>query len=209
MRRSWCEPSAKPCSTSSAGARPPARADRESARSVRHRRGLAEQRVIREIMLFLHSNGVGTPRAATSLERREVPMQLNPLSSWHWLPSGHGPKASVHRNLTKADLRQRQCLPNGPGEKSATPGHVLGGRLVPKAVMSSATSRFNLGGSHVEGYRQPGYETTLKWNISRRQPGPSSYDSEKLLIWTVNSAHHFLSGEREAAPPRFFAVALL
>jgi hypothetical protein len=32
-------------------------------------------------MLFLHSNGVGTSRAATSLERREVPMQLNPLSS--------------------------------------------------------------------------------------------------------------------------------
>jgi hypothetical protein len=125
MRRSWCEPSAKPCSTSSAGARPPARADRESARSVRHRRGLAEQRVIREIMLFLHSNGVGTSRAATSLERREVPMQLNPLSSWHWLPSGHGPKASIHRNLTKADLRQRQCLPNGPGEKSATPATCL------------------------------------------------------------------------------------
>jgi exodeoxyribonuclease V alpha subunit len=33
-----------------------------------HRRGLAEQRVIWEIMLFLHSNGVGTSRAATSLE---------------------------------------------------------------------------------------------------------------------------------------------
>jgi hypothetical protein len=179
MRRSWCEPSAKPCSTSSAGARPPARADRESARSVRHRRGLAEQRVIREIMLFLHSNGVGTSRAATSLERREVPMQLNPLSSWHWLPSGHGRKASVHRNLTKADLRQRQCLPNGPGEKSATPGHVLGGRLVPKAVMSSATSRFNLGGSHVEGYHQPGHETTPKWNISGRQPGPPRHTIQR------------------------------
>ena len=89
------------------------------------------------------------------------------------------------------------------------PATCLVAAWVPKAVMSSATSRFNLGGSHVEGYRQPGHETTSKWNISRRQPGPSSYDSEKLLIWTVNSAHHFLSGEREAAPPRFFAVALL
>jgi exodeoxyribonuclease V alpha subunit len=34
--------------------------------------GWTEQRVIWEIMLFLHSNGVGTSRAATCLERREV-----------------------------------------------------------------------------------------------------------------------------------------
>src|SRR5271155_1556216 len=64
MRRSSCAPSGKPCSTSSS--RSPiacVRSPESGQGAARIIAGWAEQKVIREIMLFLHSNGVGTSRA--------------------------------------------------------------------------------------------------------------------------------------------------
>src|SRR5271155_3967530 len=64
MRRSSCAPSGKPCSTSSS--RSPiacVRSPGSGQSAARIIAGWAEQKVIREIMLFLHSNGVGTSRA--------------------------------------------------------------------------------------------------------------------------------------------------
>jgi exodeoxyribonuclease V alpha subunit len=65
MRRSWCGPSAKPCSR--VIQQEPERLHQVTGigpkRAERIIAGWAEQRVIREIMLFLHSNGVGTSRA--------------------------------------------------------------------------------------------------------------------------------------------------
>src|SRR5438132_4087248 len=65
MRGSSCAPSAMPCLTSSS--REPGRLREVTGigpkRAERIVGGWAEQKVIREIMLFLHSNGVGTSRA--------------------------------------------------------------------------------------------------------------------------------------------------
>src|ERR1700737_3166482 len=61
MPRSWSAPSVMPCSTSSS--KEPGRLREVTGigpkRAERIVGGWAEQKVIREIMLFLHSNGVG------------------------------------------------------------------------------------------------------------------------------------------------------
>jgi exodeoxyribonuclease V alpha subunit len=102
------------------GVQPSARGDRDrSKRAERIIAGWADQKVIREIMLFLHSNGVGTSRAVRLYKTygadavqliSENPYRLDPRHPRYWLPHCRPHRGQARHREDRADPRARRDL---------------------------------------------------------------------------------------------------